>query len=96
MSYVPSETDNLIAENERLIAALERISNVACGIPGHSVAVGCTAAQIAYEALGNPHQHRWVPNFDYFSDRSPEVHHWKCLLCEETSADDPRGRVIGT
>ena len=82
----------LLDENKRLREVLERISKVGCGIPGHSVAVGCTANQIAYEALGHPHQHRWAPEFEYFASTAPAINKWKCLICGETSVDDPRGR----
>lgn len=42
---------HLRAENARLREALEEIAAKGCGIPGHSVAVGCGANAIARRAL---------------------------------------------
>jgi hypothetical protein len=48
----------LIAEVERLRAALEEIAEIRCGIVGHAVAVGCGAPAVALRAVSHTEETR--------------------------------------
>lgn len=73
-------------ETHRLKEALKQIANTSCGIPGHSVAVGCKAASIARTAVypqadspaqANPHceKQAWTATGSLVQCKLSVMHH---------------------